>query len=95
VVVARTRQLERFKDSGIFCNAQMSARQVKNNCRVSESSRLLLKNAVSRLGLSARSFDRILKVSRTLADLADQDAIAEDHVAEAIGYRSFDRPAEY
>lgn len=92
VMAARERQVRRFGAGGPFCNAQMSARQVKEHCKIGEDGRQLLKLAVSRLGLSARSFDRILKVSRTLADLAAADAIAPDHIAEAIGYRSLDRP---
>ncbi len=92
VVAARDKQRIRFKATGIFCNAQMNPRQVKAFCRLDESSRSLLKNAVSELGLSARSFDRILKVSRTLADLNESDNIMEQHVAEAISYRTLDRP---
>jgi magnesium chelatase family protein len=92
VASARERQLRRFAGKGLFCNAQMGARQVKEHCRIGDDARQLLKTAVARLGLSARSFDRILKVARTLADLAGAERIASGHVAEAIGYRSFDRP---
>ncbi|HRY28526.1 MAG TPA: YifB family Mg chelatase-like AAA ATPase [Elusimicrobiota bacterium] len=95
VMAARARQGARLSAAGLFCNAQMNARQVKEFCAVDAACRELLKMAVSRLGLSARSFDRILKVARTLADLAGVENIAQEHVAEAIGYRSFDRPPEY
>ena len=91
VLAARERQVARLGASGIFCNAHMSAKQVKTFCKLDEASRTLLKSAVQRLGLSARSFDRILKVSLTLADLAGQERIREEHVAEAIGYRGLDR----
>ncbi|MBI4397332.1 MAG: YifB family Mg chelatase-like AAA ATPase [Elusimicrobia bacterium] len=93
ILAARGRQAARFRGSGIHCNAQMSAKQVKAYCQVDETSRALLKSAVSRLGLSARSFDRILKVARTLADLAGEGSLREDHLAEAIGYRALDRAA--
>jgi magnesium chelatase family protein len=92
VIEAGERQRARFKDAGIFANAQMGPRLVKQHCRIDDASRELLKKAVARLGLSARSFDRILKVSRTLADLDGLDGIRQAHVAEAVGYRSLDRP---
>jgi len=87
VLKARARQKER----GTPCNAHMTSKQVKAFCKLDTGSKNLLKSAVSRLGLSARSFDRILKVSRTIADLAGSPGVAEEHVAEAIGYRSLDR----
>jgi magnesium chelatase family protein len=92
VVAARFRQGELLKADGLFYNAQMGPRQVKAHCRLDAPSRSLIKTAVSRLGLSARSFDRILKVARTLADLSGADSLREEHVAESIGYRSLDRP---
>jgi magnesium chelatase family protein len=92
VADARARQRARLSPQGLHCNAQMGPRQVKAHCALSDGARALLKDAVGRLGLSARSFDRILKVSRTLADLADVSAIDESHVAEAVGYRTLDRP---
>jgi magnesium chelatase family protein len=95
ILAWRERQRGRLKASGIYCNAQMGAKQVKEHCGLDDASRQILKMAISRLGLSARSFDRILKVARTLADLAGADALREEHVAEAIGYRSFDRPLTY
>jgi magnesium chelatase family protein len=88
VLAARARQADR----GVSANARLNVKQVKIHCRLDSGSKSLLKAAVSRLGLSARSFDRILKVSRTIADLAGAPAIREEHVAESIGYRSLDRP---
>lgn len=91
VVKARDRQSNRFKDQAIYCNAMMSSNQVKEICAISDSGNALLKTAMERLGLSARAYDRILKVSRTIADLSDADEILVEHLAEAIQYRSLDR----
>lgn len=92
VVKARAKQTERFKSyPNIYCNAMMPSNLVKEICNVGESGRVLLKNAMERLGLSARAYDRILKVSRTIADLAGSDEIKTEHLAEAIQYRSLDR----
>lgn len=91
VVKARERQSHRFKDQSIYCNAMMSSNQVKEICVISDSGNALLKTAMERLGLSARAYDRILKVSRTIADLSDSDEIQVEHLAEAIQYRSLDR----
>ncbi|MDW8331831.1 MAG: YifB family Mg chelatase-like AAA ATPase [Cyclobacteriaceae bacterium] len=92
VVQARTKQTERFKAyPNIYCNAMMPSNLVKEICSVGEAGRALLKNAMERLGLSARAYDRILKVSRTIADLAGSDEIKTEHLAEAIQYRSLDR----
>ncbi|MEE9197758.1 MAG: YifB family Mg chelatase-like AAA ATPase [bacterium] len=88
---ARERQRRRFAGSPTHCNGQMTARELKAVCRLDEPSQALLEAAVSRLGLSARAYDRILKVSRTIADLAGAEAIGAEHVAEAIQYRSLDR----
>jgi magnesium chelatase family protein len=71
----------------------MNGKEVKAHCKLDAKSKALLKAAVSRLGLSARSFDRILKVSRTIADLAGSESLREEHVAEAVGYRTLDRPS--
>ena len=92
VVAARNRQQERFqKYSGIYTNAMMPSAMVKDICCISKMGQNLLKTAMEKLGLSARAYDRILKVSRTIADLADSDTITEHHLAEAIHYRSLDR----
>lgn len=92
VVKAREKQAERYKDSqGIYCNAQMSSKQLKEICAISTVGQNLLKAAMIKLNLSARAYDRILKVSRTIADLALSDDIKPEHLAEAIHYRSLDR----
>jgi magnesium chelatase family protein len=89
---AREFQLNRFFDqSTIFCNAQMSPKKIQNICKIDDSGRALLKIAVERLGLSARAYDSILKVSRTIADLDGSNNIEAQHLAEAIQYRSLDR----
>ena len=69
----------------------MSSKQLRAICKITDEGRQLLKTAMDRLGLSARAFDRILKVSRTIADLAESDDIKTEHLAEAIQYRSLDR----
>jgi len=92
VVSAREIQLERFKDQkNIYCNAMMPSNMVKEICVINDAGRTLLKTAMERLGLSARAYDRILKVSRTIADLAASKEIKIEHLAEAIQYRSLDR----
>lgn len=92
VVKAREIQSARFKDnSSIYCNAMMPSNMVKEICAVGEAGKSLLKTAMERLGLSARAYDRILKVSRTVADLAASPEIKVEHLAEAIQYRSLDR----
>jgi magnesium chelatase family protein len=73
------------------CNARMSHGQLKEHCRLDEQGNELLKNAMNDLHFSARAYDRILKVSRTIADLAGSDAIAPDHLLEALSYRNLDR----
>lgn len=89
---ARARQAARFKESpSIFCNAMMPGNMVKDICAIDDTGHALLKTAMERLGLSARAYDRILKVSRTIADLAGDDTIKTEHLAEAIQYRSLDR----
>jgi magnesium chelatase family protein len=91
VVRARQRQRERFESEGIFSNAQMSPRLIRRYCRIDAESERMLEAAMTRQGLSARAYDRILKVSRTIADLEGKDEINATHVAEAVGYRSLDR----
>jgi magnesium chelatase family protein len=92
VVKARELQRERFKDFDyIHSNAMMPSQMVKDICQVTEAGRTLLKTAMERLGLSARAYDRILKVSRTIADLSGSEEIKIEHLAEAIQYRSLDR----
>ncbi|MBD8489854.1 YifB family Mg chelatase-like AAA ATPase [Echinicola sp. CAU 1574] len=92
VVIGRNRQVDRFKDyKDIYCNAMMPSHMVKDVCQINEGGKVLLKTAMERLGLSARAYDRILKVARTIADLADADEIRVEHLAEAIQYRSLDR----
>ena len=92
VVKARGVQSHRFQDhESVYCNAMMPSNMVKQVCAVDDAGRALLKTAMERLGLSARAYDRILKVSRTVADLADSEQIKAEHLAEAIQYRSLDR----
>lgn len=92
VIGARQLQEQRFKDKeGMYCNAQMEAQQVQEICRISDAARNLLGRAMQKLQLSARAYDRILKVSRTIADLGASDDIKTEHIAEAIQYRSLDR----
>ncbi len=92
VVRAREIQSERFKkQKEIYCNAMMPSNTVKDICVINDAGRTLLKTAMERLGLSARAYDRILKVSRTIADLAASEEIKIEHLAEAIQYRSLDR----
>ncbi len=92
VIEARKIQLNRFKDTnGIHSNAQMSPKQLQEFCQLDQAGANLLKNAMEKLGLSARAYDRILKVSRTIADLNKSENISHLHLAEAIQYRSLDR----
>ena len=91
VIEARERQHHRFSSNGIYANAQMSNKQLREICQIDDVGKNLLNRAMERLGLSARAYDRILKVSRTIADLAACDNIKAEHLAEAIQYRSLDR----
>ena len=92
VIRAREIQKKRFAGhDGIHCNAHMTPAQVRQVCRISQAGSLLLKTAMAKLGLSARAYERILKVSRTIADLEGQADIKPEHLAEAIHYRSLDR----
>lgn len=91
VCAARDRQRQRFSDMGIHCNAQMGPREIREFCTADSEVRTLLREAIQRLSLSARAYDRILKVARTLADIEGCQDINTAHVAEAIQYRTLDR----
>lgn len=92
VVQSREVQTERFKNvAGMYCNAQMHSKQLREVCRVDQAGQDLLRNAIDRLNLSGRAYDRILKVARTIADLESSQNIEPAHLAEAIQYRSLDR----
>ena len=92
VINARKKQLDRFKDmENIYCNAQMSSPMIRQICFLGEEINTLLKSAIDRYGFSARAYDRIIKVSRTIADLAGSEEILPEHIAEAIQYRALDR----
>jgi magnesium chelatase family protein len=88
---ARILQLQRFDTSKIHANAQMGTREIKRYCPVKEDTERLLETAINKLGLSARAYSRVLKVGRTIADLAGAEDIQASHIAEAIQYRSLDR----
>ena len=92
VTAAREIQTIRFKEfDKVHYNAQMSTKQIRSFCTLDSASKELLKNAMERLNLSARAYDRILKVARTIADLENDAAVSGNHIAEAIQYRSLDR----
>ncbi|MCG8410052.1 MAG: YifB family Mg chelatase-like AAA ATPase [Bacteroidales bacterium] len=92
VIAARKKQLSRYKGkTDIYCNAQMSSKLIREYCEIDSPGKALLKKAMEKLGLSARAYDRILKVSRTIADLEDKENIQAYHLAEAIQFRSLDR----
>jgi len=93
VITARNFQQSRFSDNGIHCNAQMNTSTLKKHCVIDEEAMSILKLAMDKLDLSARAYDRILKVSRTIADLDKSKSIQTVHIAEAIQYRSLDREA--
>lgn len=90
VQAARERQRARYVHA-FSCNARLDAKSVREVCRIADSAKALLENAMDRLGFSARAYDKVLRVARTLADLDDQEAISDQHVCEAIQYRSLDR----
>ena len=91
--VVRTRDIQtrRFSRTKIFCNAQMSSRHIKKHCKIDKASSNLLETAIEKLGLSARAYNRILKIARTIADLEGKSDIQVDQISEAIQYRSLDR----
>ncbi len=91
VVRARRLQEQRFAGTPMHCNAQMGTQEVRRICRIDATGQAILQKAMERLGLSARAYDRILKVSRTIADLAGSTEVRTEHLAEAIQYRSLDR----
>ncbi len=94
VLKARKVQEERFADhKGIYANAQMTSKLIKKHVVLDETSNDLIRNAMERLGLSARAYDRILKVSRTIADLEDEKDVLSHHLSKAIHYPSLDRTA--
>jgi magnesium chelatase family protein len=88
---ARKIQARRFRRTQVFCNAQMGSRHIRAHCGVDPDSQRLLETAVDKLGLSARAYNRILKIARTLADLAGIEKIGTNQIAEAIQYRTMDR----
>lgn len=91
VIAARERQLERYQGTGITCNADMLPSQLAQYCKLDAAGQKLLDAAFERLGMTARSYDRILRLARTIADLAGEETISTAHIAEAIQYRSMDR----
>jgi magnesium chelatase family protein len=91
-MAARARQTQRFaSEKSTYANAQMAPKLIRKYCAINAEGEKLLENAVVRLGLSARAHDRILKVSRTIADLDEAESIAPKHLSEAIQYRTLDR----
>ena len=92
VIEARLIQEKRFAEvKEVHCNAQMNTRQLQKHCQLSKESQQLLKAAMEQLELSARAYDQILKVARTIADLDESKVVESEHIAEAIQYRSLDR----
>jgi len=91
VMEARERQLKRFQGQGLYANGQMKARHIKKYCKLAPKAQALLDTATQKLGLSARAYTRVLKLSRTIADMEGRDEIEPYHVSEAIQYRSLDR----
>jgi len=91
VKTARDIQLERFKNEGIFCNAHMSHKQICKYCKLGQKEQDLLKMAMTELNFSARAYNKILKIARTIANIEATENINADHISEAIQYRSLDR----
>jgi magnesium chelatase family protein len=95
VSAARDVQSRRFARTKIYCNAKMGSRHIKTHCQINDTSRRLLESAIDKLGLSARAFNRILKIARTIADLEDKQDVQVDHISEAIQYRNLDRGSQF
>ena len=92
VIFAREIQMKRFEGrKGMYCNADLTSKDIIAYCKLDNAGEELLKMAITKLGLSARAYDRILKVARTIADLSSSDSIRPEHISEAIQYRSLDR----
>jgi magnesium chelatase family protein len=92
VIKAREIQMKRFKDMvGVFSNADMQSKDIREYCKINSDCEELMKMAINKLGLSARAYDRILKVARTIADLSQSEEICPEHISEAIQYRTLDR----
>ena len=91
VMRARNIQMDRFKDTGIYCNSNMTQTQLHAFCQLDNASKKLLERAFEKLGISARAHNRILKLARTIADLDSSDVIHSAHIAEAIQYRALDK----
>ena len=91
VAAARDIQKKRFADDGIFCNAAMTNRHLEKYCHLSDECRSLLERIIDRMGLSARACVRIIKLARTIADLASSSDILPEHLSEAAGYRFLDK----
>ena len=89
--ILRKLQFQRLAPFGIFCNAQMPPRRLRRFCKLDAESEKQMENAITRLGLSARAYDKVLKVSRTMGDLEGSEKIQARHVSEAIQYRTLDR----
>ena len=89
VIKARQIQLERYREENIRTNSELSPRQIKKYCKIDNETKLFLKNAIKQFDLSARSYDRILKISRTIADLESCENIKISHIAQALQLRSF------
>jgi len=92
VLAARDRQARRFAGAAIHVNAGMGPRELREHCAIDAAGEKLLRAAVRRLGLSARAYHRVLRVARTIADLTGEARIATAHIAEAVQYRTLDRP---
>jgi magnesium chelatase family protein len=90
VQAARDRQRERY-DGAFHCNAHLDSKAVRAHCVIGEGGKKLLENAITRMGFSARAYDKVLRLARTLADLEGVDNISDQHIAEAVQYRSLDR----